>query len=109
MDYRDRATVHVHPNLESWLETTSPRRVWAVSKQGAVRYCDVEYLPEDALLFGPESVGLPPTILDAPWVEAVVSIPMVPGVRSLNLSNAVAIVLYEAWKGLGFPGAVDVR
>ena len=109
MDYRDRATVCVHPDLESWLQATAPERVWAVSTQGTVRYCDIAYRPADALLFGPESVGLPDEILDAPWVEDVVAIPMMPGVRSLNLSNAVAIVLYEAWRTLGFPGAADVR
>ncbi len=107
MDYRDRATVHVHPDLGTWLRETSPHRVWAISKQGTIRYCDVAYRPGDALLFGPESVGLPDDILEASWVEAVVTIPMVPDVRSLNLSNAVAIVLYEAWRSLGFPGADD--
>ena len=105
MDYRDRATVRVHPDLGSWLATTSPERVWAVSKQGTLRYCDVDYRPGDALLFGPESVGLPEEVLGASWVDGVVSIPMVPDVRSLNLSNAVAIVVYEAWRTLAFPGA----
>lgn len=105
MDYRDRAVVEVHPDLDTWLRRASPERVWAVSKQGNLRYCDVEYRPADALVFGPESVGLPAEVLHAPWVQGIVSIPMVPGVRSLNLSNAVAIVVYEAWRTLGFPGA----
>lgn len=105
MDYRDRASVTVHADLETWRRTVAAPRVFALSKQGATRYTDVAFTPGDALLFGPESVGLPAPVLEAPWVNDVLHIPMRPGLRSLNLANAVAIVVYEAWRQAGFPGA----
>jgi len=104
MDYRDRATVHTHPSLTSFRASVAPSRTFALAKSGHVRHTDVAFEPGDALLFGPESVGLPPAVLKLPWLEAVVRIPMQPGVRSLNLSNAVAIVTYEAWRQAGFAG-----
>ncbi len=104
MDYRDKAVVSVHTDVESWLETTRPERVFAIAKRGETTYTDIAYRAGDALLFGPESVGLPEPVLAAEWVEEVVSIPMRPGVRSLNLSNSVAIVAFEAWRQLGFEG-----
>lgn len=104
MDYRDKAVVSVHTDVESWLETTRPARVFAFAKRGKTTYTDIAYRVGDALLFGPESVGLPEAVLAADWVEEVVSIPMRPGVRSLNLSNSVAIVAFEAWRQLGFDG-----
>lgn len=104
MDYRDRATYQIHPDTETWLQSAQPKRVFAFSGSGTGRYCDVEYRVGDALLFGSESVGLPQKVLTADWVEQVLYIPMVPGVRSLNLSNAMAIVAFHAWNQLGFPG-----
>ncbi len=108
MDYRERAVVSVHPDLESYLETVRPRRVFAYAKAGEVLYTQVSYQLGDALLFGPESVGLPGAVLAASWVTEVVRIPMRPGVRSLNLANAVAVGLYEAWRQQGFAGAEDI-
>lgn len=105
LDYRDKATVRVHPDLDEWRRRTSPRRVFATSARGPVRYTDVAFAPGDAVVFGRESVGLPDDVLSAPWVDTVLHIPLLPGVRSLNLANAVAIVVYEAWRQLGFPGA----
>lgn len=106
MDYRDRATVSVHADLASWRAVAGDRRVFALTVEGEQPYDAPEYVPGDAFLFGPESVGLPGEVKFAPWVTARVRLPMVPGVRSVNLSNAAAIVVYEAWRQNGFTGSV---
>lgn len=105
MDYRDRAVVRVHPNLEAWLATAGPDRVFALARSGRTRYCDSRFRRGDSFLLGPESVGLPNTVLAAPFVTGVLNIPMQPGVRSLNLANAASIVVYEAWRQNGFTGS----
>jgi tRNA (cytidine/uridine-2'-O-)-methyltransferase len=105
LDYRDRAVVNVHPDLDGWRMAESPQRVFAFTVDGNSLYSDVEYRAGDCFLFGPESVGLPDAVQQLPWVDATVRIPMVPDVRSLNLSNSAAIVVYEAWRQLGYPGA----
>jgi tRNA (cytidine/uridine-2'-O-)-methyltransferase len=105
MDYRDRAVVKVHPDLEAWRAAESPQRVLAFTVDGSSLYSDMAYRDGDCFLFGPESVGLPDSIQHLPWVDDTVRIPMVPDVRSLNLSNSAAIVVYEAWRQLGFQGA----
>jgi tRNA (cytidine/uridine-2'-O-)-methyltransferase len=105
MDYRDRAVVAVHDDLDSWRALVAPERVLAVTVDGDIRYDEVSYTEGDALLFGPESEGLPESVMSLSWVAGLVRIPMVPDVRSLNLSNAAAIVVYEAWRQLGFEGS----
>ncbi len=105
MDYRERAATEVHPSLSAWLESTRPPRVIAFSPHARVWHSGLDYRPGDALLFGPESVGLPPEVRSAPWVDHMVRIPMFPQVRSLNLANAVAIAVYEAWRQNGHRGA----
>lgn len=105
MDYRDRAVVEVHPDLEAWRAAESPQRVFAFTVDGSSLYSDLEYRAGDCFLFGPESVGLPDAVQQKPWVDETVRIPMVPEVRSLNLSNSAAIVVYEAWRQLGFQGS----
>lgn len=105
MDYRDRAVVEVHPDLDHWRESESPGRVFAFTVNGSSLYSDLEYRAGDCFLFGPESVGLPDAVQQKPWVDETVRIPMVPEVRSLNLSNSAAIVVYEAWRQLGFQGS----
>lgn len=105
MDYRDRAVVSVHPDLESWRERRSPDRVLAFTVDGEDAYTGIDYRPGDTLLFGPESVGLPEEVRLLPWVTRRVRLPMVPDVRSLNLSNSVAVAVYEAWRQNGFAGA----
>ncbi len=102
MDYRDKAVVRVHPELDSWRKQAQPSRVFALAKIGTTRYTDIEFKAGDSFLFGPESVGLPPEVLAAEFVTDVLNIPMQPDVRSLNLANAVAIVIYEAWRQHGF-------
>lgn len=103
MDYRERAVVTVHPDLETW-RAQHKGRVFALAKSGTTPYHEVEYRPGDALLFGRESVGLGQAVLSADWLDGVLAIPMRPGVRSLNLSNSVAVVTYEVWRQQGFTG-----
>ena len=105
MDYRDKATVHVHADLDAWFDAVQPTRTFALAKSGTQRYDTVEFRPGDSLVFGPESVGLPAEVLADDRLEAVLNIPMRPGVRSLNLSNSVAVVVFEAWRQTGFTGA----
>ncbi len=104
MDYRERAVMRVHADLETWLGQHDGA-VYAFSNQGTTTYADVDYRPSDALLFGPESVGLPEEIMRAAFVTALVRIPMQPEVRSLNLANAAAVATYEAWRQNGFATA----
>lgn len=102
MDYRDKATVRVHSDIAVWRLAAEPPRVFAFTVDADALYTDVEYEKGDALLFGPESVGLDAQIQSSSWITELVRIPMVPGVRSINLSNSAAIAVYEAWRQLGF-------
>lgn len=86
------------------MATVRPARLFAFSTRGTRRYTAVRYQPGDALLFGPETRGLPEDLLAGLGPEQVLRIPMTAQSRSLNLSNAVAVVVYEAWRQLGFPG-----
>ncbi|MCW8875066.1 MAG: tRNA (cytidine(34)-2'-O)-methyltransferase [Gammaproteobacteria bacterium] len=107
LDYREWAEVRVHENLADFRATIRPARVWACSTKGRRRHTEVAYRPGDALLFGPESRGLPEDVLAQCGVDQILRLPMVPGSRSLNLSNAVAVFLYEAWRQTDFAGAVS--
>lgn len=102
MDYRDRAVVRVHPDLDHWRTAATSSRIFALAKSGSTRYTDVAFVPGDSFLFGPESVGLPQEVTGADFVTDVLHIPMRPGLRSLNLSNSVAIVVFEAWRQQAF-------
>ncbi len=106
MDYRERVVTKVHESIDEWLAAEDPDRVFAFSPLGVQWHSTLEYAPGDALLFGPESTGLPPHVMSAIWVDDTARIPMLPGVRSLNLANAVAIVVYEAWSHQRYLGAV---
>ena len=92
------------PLCQAFREATAFPRLLALSTKGTCAYHDMAYQQGDALLFGPESRGLPAHVLASLLPEQVVRIPMQPTSRSLNLSNAVAIMLYEAWRQLGFVG-----
>lgn len=105
MDYRDKATVTVHADLESCAAGLPGRRVFAFTVDATTLYTEPVYREGDVLFFGPESVGLSGEIQHHPWVSERLRIPMVPAVRSLNLSNAAAVAVYEAWRQLGFPGS----
>ncbi|HUG31557.1 MAG TPA: tRNA (cytidine(34)-2'-O)-methyltransferase [Acidimicrobiia bacterium] len=105
MDYRDKAAVSVHESLDEWRKVVSPGRVLAFTVDGEGLYNEETYREGDAFLFGPESVGLPEEVRSEPWIARRLRLPMIPGVRSINLSNSAAIVVYEAWRQLGFPGS----
>ncbi len=105
MDYRDKASVAVHADLDAWRAETNPSRVFAFTVDSDTLYSDVDYQQGDALLFGPESVGLPENVRDLPWIAQHLRLPMVDGMRSINLSNSAAVVVYEAWRQVGFGGA----
>jgi tRNA (cytidine/uridine-2'-O-)-methyltransferase len=105
LDYRERARVREHHSLEGFFQSVSPSRVFALSTRGRRFFHAVSYRPGDALVFGPETRGLPEEILDRVGRERTLRLPMVPGNRSLNLSNAVAVTVFEAWRQLGYPGS----
>jgi tRNA (cytidine/uridine-2'-O-)-methyltransferase len=102
LDYREWASVTLHDSLQAFRQAAAPRRTWAVSTRGRHRYSDIAYRPGDALLFGPETRGLPQPLLDELGSSRIVRLPMVPQSRSLNLSNAVAVLVYEAWRQQDF-------
>src|SRR5687767_2942156 len=104
LDYREWASVQHYDTLAAFVHTVTCTRLLAMSARGQRAYHSVTYTPGDALLFGPESRGLPPHIVQQLPPEHVLRIPMRHPSRSLNLSNAVAIVLYEAWRQVGFCG-----
>jgi tRNA (cytidine/uridine-2'-O-)-methyltransferase len=104
LDYREWADVKEYDGLEAYLGGEAPRRVIAFTRNATRAHTDVGYLPGDALLFGPESDGLPDAVLSRFPTSERARIPMVPRSRSLNLSNSVAIALYEALRQQGFPG-----
>ncbi|MGH3502310.1 MAG: tRNA (cytidine(34)-2'-O)-methyltransferase [Nocardioidaceae bacterium] len=104
LDYHDLATVAVHDTLDDAWEALRPDRVFAFTTAGSTRYSDIAYQPADVLLFGPESTGLPRSVVDDAHVTAGVRLPMLAGRRSLNLSNTAAVAVYEGWRQLGFTG-----
>ncbi len=105
LDYHEFTALTVHDHLDAFIADVQPARLFALSTRGRVRYDTVAYAAGDALLFGPETRGLPQTVIDALAPERRLRLPMRPDNRSLNLSNAVAVVVYEAWRQLGFDGA----
>ena len=109
LDYHEFASVRVHPGLGEALAAISPTRLFALSTRGQVRHDQPRYADGDAFLFGTETAGLPPDVLEAVPPEQRLCLPMRPGNRSLNLSNAVAVVVFEAWRQHGFAGAGGPR
>ncbi len=106
LDYHEFAEVTVFDDLDDFLGTVKPARLLACSTRGGQPYNEVMFQPDDALLFGPETRGLPSELLEQLPPEQRLRIPMRPENRSLNLSNAVAIVVYEAWRQQGFSGSL---
>ena len=104
LDYREIASVRVHPSLEACLEALDEPRVFALSTRGTTRHDAPKYREGDAFLLGPETRGLPQEVLDALPDEQCLRLPMRPDNRSLNLSNTAAVIVYEAWRQLGFEG-----
>lgn len=105
LDYRDLARVQLHEDFTAFLAAIGSRRLLALSTRGETNYSQIAYRQNDVLLFGPETRGLPGDWLTTQPAGQVLRLPMRPGSRSLNLSNSVAIVVYEAWRQLGFAGA----
>ena len=102
LDYHEFATITVHESWAECAECFKDRRLFAVSTKGSQRYDLVAYAAGDVFVFGPESRGLPSEILGTVDEQHCIRVPMVPGNRSLNLSNTVAVVTYEAWRQIGF-------
>ena len=105
LDYHEMANVRVHPDWPACRAALGAHRLFAVSTRGSVSYESVRYAAGDALVFGAETSGLPQGLLEEFPPGQRLRLPMRPGNRSLNLSNAVAVVVYEAWRQLGFAGA----
>jgi tRNA (cytidine/uridine-2'-O-)-methyltransferase len=105
LDYREYAAVELHSSMDACRRAMGKRRLLAFSTRGARCYTEIRYSDGDALMFGAETRGLPQPILDALPAAHRLRLPMLPASRSLNLSNAVAVVVYEAWRQCGFAGA----
>ena len=104
LDYHEFAAVNVHDSLDAFAASAQPARLLALSTRGTTLYCDVRFGNDDAVVFGPETRGLPQYLLDGLPPEQRLRLPMRPDNRSLNLSNAVAVVVYEAWRQNNFDG-----
>ncbi len=102
LDYKELAQVFEYENFQEYLNIAKPKRIFAVSSKVDKNYSEVEYQKNDSFLFGPETRGLPKEILDQ---YQGITLPMQEGSRSLNLSNCVSIVAYEAWRQLNFIGS----
>jgi tRNA (cytidine/uridine-2'-O-)-methyltransferase len=105
LDYREFQKLNIHPNWSSYLESVKPDRVFGLSTKGTVNYSSIVYQVGDTLLFGPETRGLSDSLRTSLGESNILRLPMAQNSRSLNLSNTVAIVVYEAWKSLDFNGS----
>ena len=105
LDYHEWARVRDYSSLPEFLEQTSIDNLYAFSTKGTRAYHEVGFMPQDAFLFGPETRGLPCSLLESMPIENRLVVPMLPNSRSLNLSNTVAVVVFEAWRQLHFAGA----
>ena len=105
LDYREWVRVQSWPDMEGFRQEVEPRRLFAFSRHAVRGHWQVHYAENDAFVFGPETRGLPAAVLDSVAPDNQLRIPMRPGNRSLNLSNAVAVVCYEAWRQHHFAGA----
>jgi tRNA (cytidine/uridine-2'-O-)-methyltransferase len=105
LDYHEFASVHVHRSYEALKACLGERRLFALTTRGTRSYAEVEFRVGDAFVFGPETKGLPGEVLEEFDPQMRLRLPMLPGNRSVNLSNAVAAVVFEAWRQIGFLGA----
>jgi len=106
LDYHEWVDVKEYDSLDAFVQAVKPERIYALTTKGKQKASDVAFKAQDAFLFGPETRGLPANILADLGVERCLYLPMKPEARSLNLSNTVAIVLYEAWRQHSFAGAL---
>ncbi len=107
LDYREWAAVREHVSLDAFRKDVNPARLWGVSTRGTTVYAAARFEAGDAFLFGPETRGLPDAVLGELGEAAVLRLPMASHSRSLNLSNTVAVLVYEAWRQQGFQGSAD--
>lgn len=105
LDYHEWAQVQQHKSLDEFKKSIKFNKLYALSTKGTTPYSDIYFVPGDALLFGPETRGLPDPILNQTPSGQLLTLPMVADSRSLNLSNSVAVVVYEAWRQCGFDGS----
>jgi tRNA (cytidine/uridine-2'-O-)-methyltransferase len=108
LDYHDWSKVMIHPDYFAFIQTCSPKKLYACSTKGKTQYTQIDATNTQEsifLLFGPETRGLPQAILDTFENNFIIRIPMVPNNRSLNLSNAVAVILYDVWRQQNFLGS----
>src|SRR5690554_799380 len=105
LDYSEYTTVKVHKNYQAFLDSEEPRRLFGLTTKGHRYYHQVAYQEGDYLMFGPETRGLPEDVREGLSAEHCLKVPMCPNSRSLNLSNTAALVVYEAWRQLGFEGS----
>ncbi|MBI4755476.1 MAG: tRNA (cytidine(34)-2'-O)-methyltransferase [Betaproteobacteria bacterium] len=106
LDYHDLTRVTVHEDWAACLAALAGRRLFALTTHGGRRHDQPDYAAGDAFVFGPETRGLPAEVVEGFAPERRLRLPMVPNNRSLNLGNSVAVVVFEAWRQLGFAGAV---
>jgi tRNA (cytidine/uridine-2'-O-)-methyltransferase len=106
LDYHEWANMQVHASLDACLEAARPRRIWAFTTRARLHFGAAAFASGDLLLFGRETSGLPDHVLAALPPDSQLRIPMRPGSRSINLSNSVAIAVYEAWRQMGYAGGV---
>lgn len=106
LDYREAQDLRLHKSWENFLADEQPARIFALSTKGTRCHSDAHFQSGDYLLFGPETRGLPANIRESLPSDHVLRIPMVANSRSMNLSNAVAVMVYEAWRQLGYAGAL---
>ena len=108
LDYHEFASMKVHKNWEAFLFSESPdrARIFALTTHGTTPFAGIAFQPGDVFVFGSETRGLPPDLRDAFPTEQRIRLPMRPNNRSLNLSNAVAVVVFEAWRQNGFLGGL---
>lgn len=106
LDYHEFATLKKHHDYQTFLNSEKPERLFALTTKGTPAHSAVSYQAGDYLVFGPETRGLPAYILDALPAQQKIRIPMLASSRSMNLSNAVSVVVYEAWRQLGYEGAL---
>ena len=106
LDYHEFASLQVYENWANCKATLEGKRLFAITTKGSTRHSDIRFADEDVFVFGPETRGLPEEIRAEFTPEHRVRLPMLPDSRSLNLSNSAAILLYEAWRQVGFTGGI---
>ncbi|MEK6731164.1 MAG: tRNA (uridine(34)/cytosine(34)/5-carboxymethylaminomethyluridine(34)-2'-O)-methyltransferase TrmL [Pseudomonadota bacterium] len=98
LDYHEKAVLHEHQSFDDFIKNIRPKRLFAIETCGIKNYDEVNFIPGDTFIFGQETKGLPPWLLARLPKENILKIPMKPNIRSINLSNAVALITYEAWR-----------